>query len=74
MVEEGEDVSAFEGFSIEDAGGDKKAESSPKEGEASEASEPPNTGSKTAPPAKEEAPAAIESESTGDRLETALQR
>lgn len=74
MVEEGEDVSAFEAFSIEDAGGDKKADSSPKGGEASEASEPPNTGSKTAPPAKEEAPAAIESESTGDRLETALQR
>jgi pyruvate dehydrogenase E2 component (dihydrolipoamide acetyltransferase) len=75
MVEEGEDVSAFEGFSIEDAGGDKKADTPSKEGEASETSEPPNTGSKTAPPAKEEAaPAAIESESTGDRLETVLQR
>jgi pyruvate dehydrogenase E2 component (dihydrolipoamide acetyltransferase) len=75
MVEEGEDVSAFEGFSIEDAGGDKKADNPSKEGNAAEASEPPNTGSKTAPPAKEEsAPTAIESESTGDRLETALQR
>ncbi|XP_014556472.1 hypothetical protein COCVIDRAFT_99753 [Bipolaris victoriae FI3] len=76
MVEEGEDVSAFESFSIEDAGGDKKAASSPKQGEASEASEPPNnSGSKTAPPAKEQsAPAAIESDSTGARLETALQR
>ncbi|CAG5153190.1 uncharacterized protein ALTATR162_LOCUS3072 [Alternaria atra] len=75
MVEEGEDVSAFEGFSIEDAGGDKKADTPSKEGNAAEASEPPNTGSKTAPPAKEEsAPTAIESESTGDRLETALQR
>ncbi|KAI4663094.1 Component of pyruvate dehydrogenase complex, mitochondrial [Alternaria viburni] len=75
MVEEGEDVSAFESFSIEDAGGDKKADTPSKEGNAAEASEPPNTGSKTAPPAKEEsAPAAIESESTGDRLETALQR
>jgi pyruvate dehydrogenase E2 component (dihydrolipoamide acetyltransferase) len=75
MVEEGEDVSAFESFTIEDAGGDKKAATPSKEGEASEASEPPNTGSKTAPPAKEEpAPTAIESESTGDRLETALQR
>jgi pyruvate dehydrogenase E2 component (dihydrolipoamide acetyltransferase) len=75
MVEEGEDVSAFESFSIEDAGGDKKPDTPSKEGNAAEASEPPNTGSKTAPPAKEEsAPAAIESESTGDRLETALQR
>jgi pyruvate dehydrogenase E2 component (dihydrolipoamide acetyltransferase) len=75
MVDEGEDVSAFEGFSIEDAGGDKKADNPSKEGNAAEASEPPNTGSKTAPPAKEEsAPTAIESGSTGDRLETALQR
>ncbi|KAI4946650.1 Component of pyruvate dehydrogenase complex, mitochondrial [Alternaria rosae] len=75
MVEEGEDVSAFESFSIEDAGGDKKADTPSKEGNAAEASEPPNTGSKTAPPAKEEsAPASMESESTGDRLETALQR
>ena len=75
MVEEGEDVSAFESFSIEDAGGDKKPDTPSKEGDASEASEPPNTGSKTAPPAKEEsAPSAIESDSTGDRLETALQR
>ncbi|KAJ4364507.1 pyruvate dehydrogenase complex dihydrolipoamide acetyltransferase component (E2) [Neocucurbitaria cava] len=75
LVEEGEDVSAFEAFSIEDAGGDKKPDTPSKEGDASEASEPADTGSKTAPPAKEEsAPAAIESESTGDRLETALQR
>jgi pyruvate dehydrogenase E2 component (dihydrolipoamide acetyltransferase) len=75
MVEEGEDVSAFEGFSIEDAGGNAKPDTPSKEGDASEASEPPNTNSKTAPPAKEEpAPSAIESESTGDRLETALQR
>ncbi|KAF1949686.1 dihydrolipoamide acetyltransferase [Byssothecium circinans] len=75
MVEEGEDVSAFESFSVEDAGGDKKADTPSKEGEASEASEPPKSGSGTAPPAKEEsAPQAIESQSTGKRLETALQR
>ncbi|EDU47843.1 AceF Pyruvate 2-oxoglutarate dehydrogenase complex dihydrolipoamide acyltransferase E2 component [Pyrenophora tritici-repentis] len=74
MVDEGADVSAFEGYTIEDAGGDKKPETPSKEGEASEASEPPSSNSKTAPPAKESAPAAIESESTGDRLETALQR
>lgn len=74
LVEEGEDISAFESFSIEDAGGDKKPDTPSKKGEASEASEPADSGSKTAPPAKEEAPAAIESESTGDRLQTALQR
>ena len=75
MVEEGEDISAFESFSAEDAGGDKKAAAPSKEGEASEASEPPKSGSGTAPPAKEEsAPQAIESQSTGKRLETVLQR
>ena len=60
MVEEGEDVSAFESFTIEDAGGDKKPDTPSKEGNAAEASEPPNTGSKTAPPSQtESAPAAI---------------
>lgn len=75
MVEEGGDVSAFEDFSIEDAGGDKKAAAPPKEGEASEASEPPKSGSGTAPPAKEEAaPQSIESDSSGARLELSLDR
>ncbi|PSN71394.1 dihydrolipoamide acetyltransferase component of pyruvate dehydrogenase [Corynespora cassiicola Philippines] len=74
MVEEGEDVSAFESFSVEDAGGEKAPAKESKEGNAAEASEPPKSGSGTAPPAKEEAPAAIESESTGARLETSLQR
>ncbi|KAH7128244.1 2-oxoacid dehydrogenases acyltransferase-domain-containing protein [Dendryphion nanum] len=74
MIEEGGDVSAFESFSVEDAGGDKAAAPAPKGGEAAEASEPPNSGSSTAPPAKEEAPAAIESDSTGARLETSLDR
>ncbi|KAF2747860.1 dihydrolipoamide acetyltransferase component of pyruvate dehydrogenase [Sporormia fimetaria CBS 119925] len=75
LVEEGEDVSAFESFSAEDAGGDKAAAPAPKEGEASEASEPPSSSSPSAPPAKEEpAPQAVESDSTGARLETALQR
>ncbi|KAF2649023.1 dihydrolipoamide acetyltransferase component of pyruvate dehydrogenase [Lophiostoma macrostomum CBS 122681] len=75
MVEEGEDVSAFESFSIDDAGGDKAPAKASKEGEASESSEPPESGSGTAPPAKEEsAPEAIESESTGERLETSLDR
>jgi pyruvate dehydrogenase E2 component (dihydrolipoamide acetyltransferase) len=75
LVEEGEDVSAFESFSIEDAGGEKKAAAPPKDGEASEASEPPNSGSSTAPPAKEDAaPQAIESDSSGTRLELSLDR
>jgi pyruvate dehydrogenase E2 component (dihydrolipoamide acetyltransferase) len=75
LVEEGEDISAFEAFSIEDAGGDKTPETPSKEGEASEASEPADSGSKTAPPKKEEsAPVSQESQSTGDRLQTAMQR
>ena len=75
MVEEGEDVSAFENFSIEDAGGNKKADKPSKEGNAVEASEPADTGSKTAPPKQQEsAPVSQESDSTGARLETSLQR
>ncbi|KAF2193093.1 dihydrolipoamide acetyltransferase component of pyruvate dehydrogenase, partial [Zopfia rhizophila CBS 207.26] len=75
LVEEGEDVSAFESFSVDDAGGDKAPPSASKEG--SEASEPPSSGSGTAPPTpKEESPApeAQESDSTGARLETSLDR
>ncbi|KAF2472976.1 pyruvate dehydrogenase [Lindgomyces ingoldianus] len=75
MVEDGEDISAFESFSVEDAGGDKAAPAAPKGGEASEASEPPASGSGTAPPAKETSvPEPQESESAGARLETALER
>lgn len=74
LVEEGEDVSAFESFSIEDAGGEKKAAAPSKEGEASEASESPKSGSSTAPPAKEDASQAIESDSSGKRLELSLDR
>jgi pyruvate dehydrogenase E2 component (dihydrolipoamide acetyltransferase) len=75
LVEEGEDVSAFESFSIEDAGGEKKADTPSKGGEASEASESSKSGSSSAPPAKEEAaPQAIESDSSGTRLELALDR
>ncbi|KAF9693436.1 hypothetical protein EKO04_008846 [Ascochyta lentis] len=75
MVDEGADVSAFENFSIEDAGGDKKADKPAKEGNAAEASEPADTGSKTAPPKQDDAaPVSHESDSTGNRLETSLQR
>lgn len=75
MVEEGEDVSAFESFSTEDAGGDKPVPSSAPKEETSEFSEPSSSSSSTAPPApKESAPKPQESVSTGGKLETSLER
>jgi pyruvate dehydrogenase E2 component (dihydrolipoamide acetyltransferase) len=75
MVEEGEDVSAFESFSVEDAGGEKPKPTPSKEGDSAEASEPSDSGSKTAPPSnKDSKPEAIESDSTGARLQTSLER
>ncbi|KZF23348.1 pyruvate dehydrogenase [Xylona heveae TC161] len=73
MVEDTDSVGAFDSFTSEDAGGAKEP---PKEQpkEASEASEPPQTGSGTAPPAAESKPTAQESDSTGARLETSLER
>lgn len=71
MVEEGMDASAFESFTLEDAGGEKKAPP-PKE-EASESSEPADETSKTAPPAKSE-PTPEETESSGGKLQSALDR
>lgn len=74
MIEEGEDASAFESFTLEDAGGEKKPAPAPKE-EASEASEPPSDSSSTAPPAnKESAPAPEETESSGGKLQPSLER
>ena len=80
MVEEGEDVSAFESFTIDDAGGDKAPpKEAPKE-EAAESTEPPESGSGTAPEKKQDtkesarAPEPQESDSTGTRLETSLDR
>lgn len=75
MVEEGEDVSPFESFTLEDAGGEKSPpKEAPKE-EASQATEPPDSGSGTAPPAPQEsAPQAQESDSTGEKLEAAIDR
>lgn len=80
MIEEG-DVSAFESFTLEDAGGEKAPpKDAPKE-EASESSEPPDSGSQTSPsklvkgePKSAPAPDPQESESTGGRLETSLDR
>jgi len=76
MIEEGEDASAFESFTLEDAGGEKKPAAPPKE-EASESSEPAGTGSETAPTPKTETPpvkVAEESGSSGGRLQSALDR
>lgn len=79
MVEEGEDVSAFESFTLEDAGGDKAPPKEAPKQEAAEATEKPDSGSATAPPKdeskKEEATSeAQESDSTGKPLEAVLDR
>ena len=81
MVEEGEDVSAFESFTLDDAGGEKAPpKEAPKE-EASQSSEPPESGSETSPSTlgkgdskAEPVPEPQESESTGGRLQTSLDR
>lgn len=82
MVEEGEDVAAFDSFTLEDAGGEKAPpKEAPKE-EASQSTEAPDSGSGTAPPAgeskteksEESKPEPVESESTGGKLEPALNR
>ncbi|KAJ5736460.1 Dihydrolipoyllysine-residue acetyltransferase component of pyruvate dehydrogenase complex [Penicillium malachiteum] len=66
LVEEGTDVTPFESFSLEDAGGDK---ASP----AAEKKEEPKSAEPSAPaPASE--PAAIEPETSGDKLQPALDR
>ena len=73
MIEEGEDASAFESFTLEDAGGQKEApKEAPKE-EASQSSEPADTGSGTAPPSSS-APVPEETESSGGKLQSSLDR
>jgi pyruvate dehydrogenase E2 component (dihydrolipoamide acetyltransferase) len=74
MIEEGEDASAFESFTLEDAGGESAPPPPPKE-EASESSEPADSQSSTAPPSKtESAPVPEETESSGGKLQPALER
>lgn len=70
MIEEGADASAFESFTLEDAGGEKTPAPAPKE-EASLSSEPADSKSGTAPPA---APAPEQDQSSGGRLQPALER
>lgn len=76
MVEEGTDVSEFESFTLDDAGGEKAPPKEEPKEEASESSEPPETGSSTAPPSgsKESAPKAEEADTTGEKLQSALDR
>lgn len=73
MIEEGEDASAFESFTLEDAGEQKAAPSKPSKKESSEPSEPAGTSSRTAPPPSS-APVPDETESSGGKLESSLTR
>jgi pyruvate dehydrogenase E2 component (dihydrolipoamide acetyltransferase) len=76
MIAEGGDVSPFESFSIDDAGGEKAPQKSDAKQEAAEASEPPQEDTGTAPPtsAGQSTPEAQESDSSGEKLQTALDR
>lgn len=83
MIEEGGDASAFESFTLADAGGEKEPpKEAPKE-EASLSSEPPSSGSQTSPSTLEKAdsksasksePAPEPEESAGGKLQTSLDR
>ena len=66
MVEEGADISAFESFGLEDAGGDKAAPAPKAEETKEEASKPA--------PETQDKPEAVEPEVTGERLQAALDR
>ena len=59
---------------MDDAGGDKSPPTDKPKEEAAESSEPPESGSKTSPSTLESAPQAQESESSGGRLQTSLDR
>jgi pyruvate dehydrogenase E2 component (dihydrolipoamide acetyltransferase) len=79
MIEEGGDVSAFESFTLDDAGGEKSAPNEAPKHEAAESTEAQDSGSDTTPPAgkgvsKDSVPEPQESESTGGRLQTSLDR
>ena len=75
MVEEGEDVAPFESFTVEDAGGAKAPAKSEQKQESQETSEPSPSSSSAAPtPTEDSAAVAAESDSTGSRIETSLDR
>jgi len=73
MIEEGGDASAFESFSLDDAGGEKEAPAPPKE-ESSESSESADSGSNTAPPKESKSEPVPEDTSSGGKLQSALER
>jgi pyruvate dehydrogenase E2 component (dihydrolipoamide acetyltransferase) len=73
MIEEGEDASAFESFTLEDAGGEKEAPA-PSKKEASESSESADTGLGTASPKSESTPPPEQPGSSGGKLQSALDR
>ncbi|PYH31007.1 putative pyruvate dehydrogenase complex, dihydrolipoamide acetyltransferase component [Aspergillus neoniger CBS 115656] len=66
LVEEGVDVAAFEAFSLADAGGEKAAPAAEESKQESKAAE--------AAPASEPAPAAVEPETSGEKLQPSLDR
>jgi pyruvate dehydrogenase E2 component (dihydrolipoamide acetyltransferase) len=74
LVEEGADVSAFEAFSIDDAGGDKEPPKDKPEKESTDSSDPPKDAKPSPKEVETKASSPIESDSTGGRLETALSR
>lgn len=81
MVEEGTDIAPFESFTLEDAGGEKESPKQPPKEEASESSEPPDSGSKTSPSTLDKGkqdtkptPEPEESQSEGGRLQVSLDR
>ena len=80
MVEEGSDISPFESFTLDDAGGEKEPSKQPPKEEASESSEPSDSGSKTSPSTLGESESEPkdtqpeEPESSGERLQTSLDR
>lgn len=71
MVEEGGDVSAFESFTIEDAGGQNSTPASSKE-ESSQSAEP--SAEESAAPKSEPVPTPDETSSSGGKLQSALDR
>ena len=81
MIEEGTEVAAFEDFTLEDAGGEKVPAKQPPKEEASESSEPPDSGSSTSPSTLEKSESRLDetsqsedSKSSSERLQTSLER
>ncbi|EER39550.1 dihydrolipoyllysine-residue acetyltransferase [Histoplasma capsulatum H143] len=68
MVEEGTDISSFESFSLEDAGGEKTPAAD------KEPPQPQEPESRPTPTTEESKPAAPESESTSEKLQSSLDR